>query len=234
MTPDFAKAVDPIFKMMIDLKEQVEKNSAPAPDAMNDAFIRRIDESQKMLHTRPDDWDLARYALVAWIDEQLASSLSWPGSGFWNQNKLQVKYYRKMLAREAFFEKAIEAEKLPKKDALEVYFLCVVLGFQGVYDGAPGLKTPEDLGQPDKIDDWLRKARNWIKLNPAKVSEKRSAGLAHYADPLNGKYQLLGMVMACIFTGIVASLVMYVSFLGHQANHATGSYRMPLPLNAQV
>ena len=213
MTPDFVKAVDPVFEMMIDLKEQIEQKSAPTPEAIRGAFIRRFSESEKLLHQRPEVWDLARYALVAWIDEQLASSLAWSGSEEWNKNKLQFDFSSNMsarnVARERFFERAKDAEEKQRKDALEVYFMCVVLGFQGVYKAVDGLATPHDIGVPDAVEDWLRKTREWIKLNPAKVNEKRPATVEHDANPHDGKYHLLGMVMAFIVTSIVASLAVY-------------------------
>ena len=122
MTPEFANAVDPIIEMMIDVKEQIEKNSAPQAEHIRSGFIYCIKGSTESLRHRHAEWDLAQYALVAWIDEQLATSLAWPGASFWSKNKLQMKYYRCQMSREGFFERAAKAEKLEKKDALEVFF----------------------------------------------------------------------------------------------------------------
>ena len=210
MTPDFVKAIDPIVELMIDVKEQIEKNNFPAPELIRNRFIQRIDASEKMVDKRPQEWELASYALVAWIDEMLASQLPWNGASYWNQNKLQVKYFRNMLARERFFLKAKEAENLPKKDALEVYFMCVILGFKGVYDGAPGLESPRDVGIPDEMADWIRRTRDWIKLSPMKVNEPRQVGIEHDAGPMNGKYQLLGMFMTFVVTSLLAGLVVFI------------------------
>lgn len=210
MTPDFVKAIDPIVELMIDVKEQIEKNNFPAPELIRSKFIQRIDASEKLVDKRPQDWELASYALVAWIDEMLASQLPWNGASYWNQNKLQVKYFRNQLARERFFLRAKDAENLPKKDALEVFFMCVILGFKGVYDGAPGLESPHDVGIPDDMADWIRRTRDWIKLSPMKVNERRQVGAEHDAGPMNGKYQLLSMFMTFIVFSMVAGLVVFV------------------------
>ena len=99
---------------------------------------------------------------------------------------------------------------LDKLQARPVFFLCVVLGFKGAYDAAPGLELPLDIGIPETMEEWLRKTRNWIKLSPVKVSERRPVGVEHDASPLIGKYQLLGMVMACVVTTSLASLVVFI------------------------
>lgn len=209
MTPEFVKAVDPIVEMMVDVKEQIEKNAAPQPDYIRSGLIHCIQLSRESLRDRPSEWDLAQYALVAWIDEQLATSLAWPGASFWSKNKLQLKYYRCQLSREGFFERAAEAEKIEKKDALEVFFLCVVLGFKGVYDGTADRRRPQDLGLPDTLAEWQRRMRDCVKLTPAKVVEKRGANNRHGTTPLYGKYQFLGTLMTFVIMTIYAVLLAY-------------------------
>lgn len=229
MTPDFVKAIDPIVEMMIDVKEQIEKNNFPAPALIRSKFIQRIDASEKLLDKRPEEWSLASYALVGWIDEMLASQLPWDGASYWNQNKLQVKYFRNNLARERFFIRAKEAENLPKKDALEVYFMCVILGFKGVYDGAPGLESPRDVDIPDEMADWIRRTRDWIKLSPIKVNERRQVGIEHDSGPMNGKYHLLGMFMTFILTCVIAGVVVaiWVNMKKEPNDESNSSRRIP-------
>ena len=227
MTPDFVKAVDPIIEMMVNLKEKIDRNNAPPATHARDAFIRQFEASAKFLHHRQEEWDVARYALVAWIDEQLASVLSWTGSSYWNQNKLQVNYYGHQLARERFYVWATKAEQMPKKDALEVYFLCVVLGFEGAYDNAPGLQTPTDLGLPETKPDWIRKVRNWIKLTPVKLSERRTVGVEHDAEPLTGRVQVLSMVVTTIVTAAIVGMAVYIHYCIRKDNGEDSAAVLP-------
>lgn len=210
MTPGFANAVDPIIEMMLTFKEQIEKNTTCRPDFVRQSFIQRIAASEKLVHEEPEEWDLARFALVTWIDEQLVYSLAWPYSASWNQQKLQTHYYRTQTARESFFERAAQAERSAQKDALEVFFICVVLGFKGVYDPAAKVKSPKQMGLPDNLQDWIRKTRQHIKLNDVKVVEKEMATDGFEATPLKGKYDLLRISLTFFVTAVFAGLVIFL------------------------
>ena len=75
----------------------------------------------------------ARYALVAFIDEQVFKS-SWPGRGEWMNQPLQLMYYREYTAGENFFVRLralLQSGSRPF--ALEIYYLCMALGFRGAY-----------------------------------------------------------------------------------------------------
>jgi type VI secretion system protein ImpK len=81
------------------------------------------------------DADLAeaRYALVAFVDEQILKS-NWPGRAEWMSQPLQMQLYREYRAGENFF---VRMRALLQRGgasmALEVYYLCLVLGFRGAY-----------------------------------------------------------------------------------------------------
>jgi type VI secretion system protein ImpK len=81
------------------------------------------------------DADLAeaRYALVAFIDEQVLKS-SWHGRAEWMSQPLQLIYYREYTAGENFFVRLralLQSGSRPF--ALEIYYLCMALGFRGAY-----------------------------------------------------------------------------------------------------
>lgn len=81
------------------------------------------------------DSDLAeaRYALVAFIDEQILKS-TWPGRGEWMGQPLQLVLYGEYAAGENFFHRlrALLQQATPAP-ALEIYQLCLLLGFRGAY-----------------------------------------------------------------------------------------------------
>jgi type VI secretion system protein ImpK len=71
----------------------------------------------------------ARYALTCWLDELFIVHSPW--SSAWNERKLEVALYGSNDRAWRFWEQARLAEKRPTTDALEAYFLCVMLGFRG-------------------------------------------------------------------------------------------------------
>ena len=84
-----------------------------------------------------------RYALACWLDELFIVDSPWDQQ--WNEKKLEVALYGSAERAWLFWEQARKAEGRPEGDALEVFFLCVVLGFRGELRGEPD-EAPE-LGQ---------------------------------------------------------------------------------------
>lgn len=78
-----------------------------------------------------DDNDLreARFAVCAWIDEAILTS-SWPGAAEWRKNQLQREFFGTTNAGVEFFER-LEALPPKKQDLIELYGLCLALGFRG-------------------------------------------------------------------------------------------------------
>jgi type VI secretion system protein ImpK len=77
------------------------------------------------------DYDLARFAVFAWIDETILSS-GWDGKNQWLGAQLQRRYYHTADAGKLFFERlnTIGPHQL---DVREIYYLCLAMGFTGQY-----------------------------------------------------------------------------------------------------
>jgi type VI secretion system protein ImpK len=112
------------------------------------------------------DADLAeaRYALVAFIDEQVMRS-EWSGRAEWMSRPLQLDLYRENTAGENFFVRLRALLRTADRPvAVEIYYLCLVLGFQGAY---------RDGGEPGALEKFTRAARDQLKKalpDPTKVS----------------------------------------------------------------
>ncbi len=78
-----------------------------------------------------DDYDMARFAVYAWIDEAILKS-SWAEKGLWLKDQLQRQYYNTTDAGEEFFDR-LNALGLHQREVREVYYLCLALGFSGRY-----------------------------------------------------------------------------------------------------
>ena len=80
-----------------------------------------------------DDLNNARYALCAFMDEQVLRS-SWPGRQQWLAQPLQLVYFNENTAGEGFFARMEALERQPNRgNVLQIYYLCLALGFQGKY-----------------------------------------------------------------------------------------------------
>ncbi len=106
----------------------------PAFDQIN-ADIRRLmsDIENRLQRTdvAPDEFDLARFAVVAWVDETILSS-DWQHREAWQRESLQRLYYQTADAGEIFFER-LNMIGPHQRDVREVYYLCLAMGFKGRY-----------------------------------------------------------------------------------------------------
>ncbi len=80
-----------------------------------------------------EDANDAAYAVVALAD-QIAMARSEAVRQFWASNQLQLHYFQENVAGEAFFTRLAGLRREPRKrELLEVYYLALLLGFQGRY-----------------------------------------------------------------------------------------------------
>ncbi len=88
------------------------------------------------------DIEDAKYAVVAFVDEQIFRS-PWKGRQQWMLEPLQFTLYGENTAGEGFFTRLETLENDPSRaHVLEVYYLCLALGFEGKY----AVKGPAALG----------------------------------------------------------------------------------------
>jgi type VI secretion system protein ImpK len=75
-----------------------------------------------------------KYAMVAFIDEAVLNS-AWSFRTTWMGNPLQLQYFGEHTAGEGFFKHLTELRQAGTQflDVLEIYYLCLQLGFQGMY-----------------------------------------------------------------------------------------------------
>jgi type VI secretion system protein ImpK len=106
----------------------------PSFEQVKTDIERLISDSQNCLKIGEfshEDYDLAKFAIFAWVDESILSS-SWKERNRWLGEQLQRVYYHTSDAGEIFFEK-LNSLGLHQRDAREVYYLCLAMGFKGRY-----------------------------------------------------------------------------------------------------
>jgi type VI secretion system protein ImpK len=96
----------------------------------------------------------ARYALVAFIDEQILRS-NWPGRAEWMAQPLQLQLYGEYTAGENFFNRLrVLLQRGGDAAAVEVYYLCLLLGFRGVFGAS---------AEPHALSEFVRIAEQHVR-----------------------------------------------------------------------
>jgi type VI secretion system protein ImpK len=109
--------------------------SVPAPDLRRQLgdLIAAMFKRGAASGIAPEDLENASYAIVALFDEILVR-MNWPGRQEWQANPLQFLHFRENTAGDNFFRRAEALCIQPHRaHVLQIYFLCLALGFQGRY-----------------------------------------------------------------------------------------------------
>ncbi len=109
----------------------VEKRQPPYEQVKADV-LRALAHSEEFVKKGlfpEDQYDMARFAVCAWVDEAILNS-SWQEKDRWKGNQLQLLYYHTTEAGEEFFDR-LNTIDFYQKDVREVYYLCLAMGFGG-------------------------------------------------------------------------------------------------------
>jgi type VI secretion system protein ImpK len=137
----------------------------------------------------------------------------WDGRDSWNENALEREIFGDRLAFDQFYLKSKEASALPKKDALEVFYIAAVLGFRGIYrDSVRHAAEISDLGLPADLDSWAKQTSVAIQLGQGRPRIVDNSRPGDGAPALESKslmvsYLLIGVILAAI-NSIILSMVL--------------------------
>ncbi len=216
MTPNFAAAVDPIFLHVLGLLERIGQSDAPNPTDERAVINNWIRHAEAQLGQK-QDWELAKYALVAWIDDVLIEA-PWAGKAWWKENALEVEVFNTRDRATLFYARSQEAGKMTRRDALEVFYVCVVLGFRGLYRDNAAAFLADQLGLPPNLDAWASQTSKSIQLGQGRPSITESPRPGSGAPPLDGKYLLIGTALLGVALAAVAAVMWLVLFVTAEAS----------------
>lgn len=186
MTPRFAQSVDPLFLYVLDLLERLGRGEKPSPQDERLRIRALLDQAEAVVGAGPE-WEAAKYALISWIDEVLVDT-PWDGRNWWSNNVLEVEYFGTRVCFEQFYLRAQEATTLARRDALEVYYICVVLGFRGLYRDPQLAETLAPAnGLPLDVDAWAKQATMSIRLGQKRPALSSSRHELAGAPPLRAR-----------------------------------------------
>jgi type VI secretion system protein ImpK len=106
-----------------------------------DALSQRMEEMLDRIEERLRDAGLSQsdvadvgFALVAFLDESIVRS-EWEHKTVWRSSPMQFKRFGRDDAGEEFFTRlaALRTERSVRADVLQLYYVCLTLGFKGRY-----------------------------------------------------------------------------------------------------
>ena len=209
MTPKFAQAIDPVFLHVFDLLDRIAANERISPEQERLKLHGRLDVMEGAIEVKADA-ELARYAITCWIDETLCLDVEWRNREWWQSNTLEWERFNTMDRHERFYLRAREASGLRQKDALEVFYVCVVLGFRGLYrDPARAADLAQQYQLPPELDTWIQQTGELIRLGQGQPPISREMAPIEGAAPLDGALSLLWAALAALVLATVNGLAIF-------------------------
>ncbi|WP_075795630.1 type IVB secretion system protein IcmH/DotU [Massilia putida] len=180
------------------------------------SFLGDVDRSAKALGIPADDVTAAKYAFCAAVDEIILGS-DYAIREAWETRPLQLRLFGDQLAGEHFFQRLedLRAKGSAHLQALEVYHLCLLLGFQGRFA----------LDGRDKLNYLTARLGDEI----ARMRGKSRAFAPHAERPDQIVHKLGSDTSLWVLCGVFAlaglgAYLGYRSALGHETDRALVSY----------
>ena len=200
--------IDQIIDVMINLKGEIKQKA-------KDLYLSLGLKKDSMVKARSRKWHLKikGYRELAFMDirdanEHIIRSLE--SNNEILRMEAQIALVR--LSPLLFFTKAKQATSLTRRDALETYYLSVVLGFRGMYRDPSAAFLAEQLELPQTLEAWASQTARSIQLGQGRppIAESRRAGEG--APPLEGKFSLIGMSLLMAILAAVAAMMAWFIF----------------------
>lgn len=189
-------------------------------------FLTVFERGAARLQAPAEDVYACKYAFCATVDEAVLMS-GFKARESWQRLPLQLQFFGEQLAGEQFFEKLedLRRQGAPRVQTLEVFHMCLLLGFQGKYL----LEGSEKLGYLSaRLGDEIARMKG------------HGAGFApHWSAPDRIQNQLKNEVPLWIM-GSVFGLMALLGFLGlrwqltEQTKRALGEHHHIVQLAPQV
>jgi type VI secretion system protein ImpK len=222
MRPEFARAIAPVIIAAIDFLDRLPTLQRSEATSERGKVERAIQLAESRLQGQ-DSWRRAKYAIAALIDEECIEA-SWVGREYWVDHSLEVQYFpeNQKIAHDNFYIQANEAIAQRDHDALEVFFLCVLLGFRGIYgdidakDHALRERALEFVSthrMPASLEAWIQRTGSSFSTRLKQEIVDASVE-AEGAPPLDAKSNLVSsLLFSIICVGALAGYLLIQLFV---------------------
>jgi type VI secretion system protein ImpK len=181
--------------------ERVERGDVQAPDWERQQLDTLFRESEAQTHDAAS-WNLAKYALVSWIDDLLIST-PWSGRDWWESNSLEFAMFKTRDRATKFFVRGKEAADMTRRDALEVFYLCVILGFRGFYKLPEAEIIAGQLDLPMSLKGWTKNTAGAIQVRHGRAPIRETPQPATGAPPLESRSLAIGASVVSVMLAIM-------------------------------
>lgn len=151
--PALADLCGDLLAFALQLKRSSDPGDAEAMRQKIDEQFRALELKARQADVPAEDVALAKYAIAAFIDEMILTS-SRGLKESWADRPLQLAYFNDFSAGEEFYNKVDTLRGAKKLSVIEVYYLCLALGFRGKYVDLQGMEKKKVL-----MDAMLRELR---------------------------------------------------------------------------
>jgi type VI secretion system protein ImpK len=201
----------------------------PSPDVLQRRVSSLFDQMSRKCREAgiPDeDANEAKYAIAAFTDEQIFRS-AWPGRSQWMGQPLQLIYFNENTAGEGFFQRMSQLQNQPQRaHVLEIYYLCLCLGFQGQY----AVRGGEGLGP---IVDQLG-ARLSSSLGNSDIISPHGEPREAFRGLMRRELPLVGLSIAFFGLAVVVFIVLKLVLAGSVSSAAADMTKGITPVGAQA
>jgi type VI secretion system protein ImpK len=207
MRDETAGLVHGVVRYGLDLKDRLARGELPAL-ATEQAMLLRLLEGSPEAKGPADPAAAAevRYALVCWLDELFVDETDWGAR--WNEQKLEVTIFGTNDRAWRFWEQARQSATRNDPDSLEVFYLCVHLGFRG-----------ELRGEADRLAAWAAVARGQMEQSTGKAwAPPPELDPPTRVAPLRGRnlFQKMAVRAAIVLLLVIPVSAFFVVFLARQ------------------
>ncbi len=202
MNNQFAETVFPIINFVLEQEAKVvskfdRNNFATIADVtrIQQEITAKIDKHSRDIAGN-EEWEhFAKYAIIAWIDGLMIKNMF--TREHWRDLVLEVQYFRMGgTAEDEFFKRCEQAKRKGYKNAVEVFFLCFVLGFRGIYEDP---SVPVNLPQlPRNGMQWQKEIAGLVTSNLSKTNIDARPAFRFNNEPSVGRRQFFGALVAFI------------------------------------
>lgn len=201
MTSEYETAIDSLLSRLIEI---IETASQKSEDELDVELKQAFDATSRILDAQKE-WKYCKYAMVCWVDSEIIAHYP-----TWKDNPLEAHYFGKAIAFTEFFKQAQRCYERHFFNAYEVFFICFMFGFRGVYQ--PNYKTEIPSSLPTSDAEWQEQtSRRLAKINRGSDSNWATTKIVDNSDlPLEGFGSFVNnlIIFVCV---LVAAIVFYIA-----------------------
>ena len=198
---DLVTFAGPVFDLILRLRAGIVAPSnalRPQCAALLEDFEKRA-ERYRFNHKIVQ---VSKFALASFIDETVLTN-NFPLRDEWEKNPLQLEYFGEQLAGNKFFDKlqAMLKQIETTQDAVEIYYICMLLGFKGRY----GVYEKEKL-----LQIMQQTANALVKVGKIKPTELSPHWLANDQPEPPKKRGMPVWAKVSAFAGLGLAVIIYL------------------------